>query len=161
MNKRNDILAELWNSKEVNDAIKKMKPVELQEDLKSEVFLIIAELNEEKLYNLYDKGQIKYYIVKIILNLATGTDKRYYGKYRNFVEYVEKDIEDVKHNDIIDIAVAEYNKLYWYDKEIMRLYAEKFNHNAKNLSRETGIPYMSIIRTINKIKQQLKKQIRK
>lgn len=154
-------MSELWNSKEVNDAIKKMKPVELQQDLKSEVFLIIAELNEEKLFTLYDKGQIKFYMVKIILNLATGTDKRYYGKYRNFVEYVEKDIADTPQNDITDIAIAEYNKLYWYDKEIMRLYSEEFNQNAKELSRATGIPYMSIIRTINKIKQQLKKQIRK
>lgn len=138
-----------------------MKPIELQQDLKSEVFLIIAELNEEKLFTLYDKGQIKFYMVKIILNLATGTDKRYYGKYRNFVEYVEKDIADTPQNDIIDIAIEEYNKLYWYDKEIMRLYSEEFNQNAKELSRATGIPYMSIIRTINKIKQQLKKQIRK
>jgi len=159
-NIKNDILTELWNSKEVNDAIKKMHPVDLQEDLKSEVFLIIAELPDDKLINLYEKGYIKFYMVRIILNLATGTDKRYYGKYRNFVEYVEKDKEDVKDIDLTEDVVKQVNNLYWYEKEILHLYAIEFNQNAKELSRAIGIPYMSIIRTINKIKQELKKNIR-
>jgi len=161
LNKRNNILEELWSSKEVNDAIKKMQPVELQEDLKSEVFLIIAELPEDKLINLYDSNGLKFYMVRIILNLATGTDKRYYGKYRNFVEYKQVDMAEEIDNDIIDKAVVEFNKLYWYDKEIFTLYIERFNSNAKELSRATGIPYMSIIRTINKIKKELKTIIRK
>lgn len=138
-----------------------MQPIELQEDLKSEVFLIIAELSEEKLISLYESNGIKFYMVRIILNLATSTDKRYYGKYRNFVEYKEKDIADEEQNDIIDITLTQFNDLYWYDKEILRLYSDEFNQNAKELSRATGIPYMSIIRTLNKIKNELKKKIRK
>jgi len=51
-------------------------------------------------------------------------------------------------------------KLHWYQKEILRLYALDFNKNAKELSRQTGIPYMSIIRTLKQTKTELKKNIR-
>jgi len=158
---RNDILAELWNSKEVNDAIKKMHPKELQEDLKSEVFLILAELDATKLIDLYEKKQIKFYMVRIMLNLVQSTDKKFYGKYRNFVEYVEVEREDVKENDLTENITNVFEQLYWYQKEILRLYTYQFNKNAKELSRQTGIPYMSIIRTLNQIKKELKHQLRK
>lgn len=158
---RNDILTELWNSKEVNDAIKKMHPKELQEDLKSEVFLILAELDEIKLIDLYEKKQIKFYMVRIMLNLVQSTDKKFYGKYRNFVEYVEVEREDVKESDLTENITNVFEQLYWYQKEILRLYTYQFNKNAKELSRQTGIPYMSIIRTLNQIKKELKHQLRK
>ncbi len=158
---RNDILAELWNSKEVNDAIKKMHPKELQEDLKSEVFLILAELDATKLIDLYEKKQIKFYMVRIMLNLVQSTDKKFYGKYRNFVEYIEVEKEDVKENDLTENITNVFEQLYWYQKEILRLYTYQFNKNAKELSRQTGIPYMSIIRTLNQIKKELKQQLRK
>lgn len=158
---RNDILTELWNSKEVNDAIKKMHPKELQEDLKSEVFLILAELDATKLIDLYEKKQIKFYMVRIMLNLVQSTDKKFYGKYRNFVEYIEVEKEDVKENDLTENIINVFEQLYWYQKEILRLYTYQFNKNAKELSRQTGIPYMSIIRTLNQIKKELKHQLRK
>lgn len=158
---RNDILTELWNSKEVNDAIKKMHPKELQEDLKSEVFLILAELDATKLIDLYEKKQIKFYMVRIMLNLVQSTDKKFYGKYRNFVEYIEVEKEDVKENDLTENITNVFEQLYWYQKEILRLYTYQFNKNAKELSRQTGIPYMSIIRTLNQIKKELKHQLRK
>jgi len=158
---RNNILIELWDSAEVNAAISKMHPKELQEDLKSEVFLILAELDEKKLIDLYEKKQIKFYMVRIMLNLVQSTDKKFYGKYRNFVEYVEVEKEDVKEDDISDNITKAFESLYWYQREILRLYTYQFDKNAKELSRQTGIPYMSIIRTLNQIKKELKKELRK
>jgi len=137
-----------------------MHPKELQEDLKSEVFLILAELDATKLIDLYEKKQIKFYMVRIMLNLVQSTDKKFYGKYRNF-EYVEVEREDVKENDLTENITNVFEQLYWYQKEILRLYTYQFNKNAKELSRQTGIPYMSIIRTLNQIKKELKHQLRK
>ena len=59
------------------------------------------------------------------------------------------------------IEVMDYiESLYWYQKEILKLYTFDFNKNAKELSRQTGIPYMSLIRTLNQTKKELKKKIR-
>ena len=155
------ILEEFYNSVEVNDAISKMHPVELQEDLKGELFLILAELPEEKLIGLYEAKQLRFYVVRVMLNLVRSTDKKFYAKYRNFVEYEEKEIADEQQTDPTEFISKYFESLYWYEKELLRLYTFEFNRNARQLSRATGIPYMSIIRTLNKTKQDLKSKIRK
>lgn len=160
-NTRNDILVEFWESKEVNAAIGKMHPVELQEDLKSELFLILAEMPEDKLKDLYKKQQLKFYIVRIMLNLVQSTDKKFYKKFRDFVEYIPQEKIEPEETDLTKDVTEYFEQLYWYNKEILRLYTFEFDKNAKELSRKTGIPYMSIIRTLNQTKNQLKKAIRK
>lgn len=137
-----------------------MHPIELQNELKSELFLILCELNEDKLIDLYKKNELKFYAVKIMLNLVRSTDKKFYKKFRNFTEYVEIEKPDVKDEHIEGVMDC-FESLYWYQKEIMRLYTFEFNCNAKELSRATGIPYMSLIRTLNQTKKELKKLIRK
>ena len=160
-NLRSKILTEFYNSIEVNDAISKMHPVELQDDLKGELFLILAELPEEKLIGLYQAKQLRFYVVRVMLNLVRSTDKKFYTKYRNFVEYEEREVADEKQSDPTEFITNYFEGLYWYEKELLRLYTFEFNRNARQLSRATGIPYMSIIRTLNKTKQDLKSKIRK
>ena len=155
---RNAIISELWSSGDLNEALKKMKPVEIQEDLKSELFLIICEIDESKLIDLYDKKQLKFYIVRIMLNLVQSSKNKFFKNYRNFEEYNETEKPDEQDEPI---EVMDYiESLYWYQKEILKLYTFDFNKNAKELSRQTGIPYMSLIRTLNQTKKELKKKIR-
>lgn len=155
---RNGIIAELWDSKDLNDTLKKKKPVEIQEDLKSELFLIICEIEENKLLELYNRKELKFYIVRIMLNLVQSSKNNFYKNYRNFQEYNEEE----KPDEIDEpIEIMQYIEgLYWYQKEILKLYTFHFNKNAKELSRKTGIPYMSLIRTLNQTKKELKKKIR-
>jgi hypothetical protein len=137
-----------------------MHPVELQEELKSELFLRIAEIPEEKLIDLYNKKQLRFYVVRIMLNLIRSTDHKFYKKFRNFVEYVPIEVVEQEQLDVTNIVKEHYESLYWYEKEIFRLYTFEFNCNAKKLSIALGIPYISVVRTINKIKQDLKTKIR-
>ena len=157
---RNEILIEFWKSEEVNNAFSKMHPIELQDDLKAEVFLILCEMPETKLIDLYDKKQLRFYLVRIMLNLIQSTDKKFYQKYRNFTELVGYEKKDEEYNEEIIKVNEHIENLYWYKQEIFRLYTFEFNKNARELSKNTGIHYMSIIRTLNQIKQELKKKIR-
>jgi hypothetical protein len=157
---RNEILIEFWKSDEVNNAFSKMHPIELQDDLKAEVFLILCEMPEAKLIDLYDKKQLRFYLVRIMLNLIQSTDKKFYQKYRNFTELVGYEKKDEEYNEDIINVNEHIENLYWYKQEIFRLYTFEFNKNARELSKNTGIHYMSIIRTLNQIKQELKKKIR-
>lgn len=137
-----------------------MHPIELQDDLKSEVFLILAELPEEKLIGLYDRKELRFYIVRVMLNLVQNANNQFFKQYRNFVEYTPKEIEEAVEFDVSTIVQISVDNLHWYKKELLRLYTEEFNCNAKALSRDTGIPYMSIIRTLNITKSELKSKIR-
>ena len=157
---RNEILTEFWLSEEVNKAFSKMHPIELQDDLKSEVFLILAELPEEKIIGLYDRKELRFYIVRIMLNLVQNSNNQFFKQYRNFVEYTQKEIIEQVQEDLTDKVNLSLVDLHWYKKELLRAYTEDFKCNAKALSRDTGIPYMSIIRTLNITKSELKSKIR-
>ena len=161
---KNKILAEYWTLKEVNDAFAKMQPEELQYDLKAEVFLVLCEMNEEKLIGMYERNELKFYIVRVMLNMIKSDRSNFYKSYRNYTEYVDNDTEaivDFDKLDLVDKLEKNLEGLHWYNKEILKLYAIDFKKNAKELSRKTGIPYMSIVRTINKTKKQMKTNIRK
>ena len=80
---KNEILAQYWTSKEVNDAFDKMHPEELRYDLKAEVFLVLCEMNDNKLEGLFKRNELKFYIVRIMLNMIKSDRSTFYKNYRN------------------------------------------------------------------------------
>lgn len=203
---KNKILAEYWTLKEVNDAFAKMHPEELQYDLKAEVFLVLCEMNEEKLIGLYERNELKFYIVRIMLNMIKSDRSTFYKNYRNYTEFIDPDyvkndgkdpsfnnywkyvdfiekkdrktfykkksnnteyidtdhfLDNDDRTNLFEKLETNMNGLHWYNATLFKLYAIDFKKNAKELSRKTGIPYMSIVRTINKTKKQMKTNIRK
>jgi hypothetical protein len=160
---RNKIITEFWESKSVNEAFEKMQPVELQADLKAEVFLILCEMEEEKLIGLYERNELKYYMVRIMLNMIKSDRSSFFKNYRNYVELLENDVEVIEADpsETYEKIELHLQNLHWYNRELFKLYALDFKKNAKELSRKTGIPYMSIVRSINKTKAEIKKNIKK
>ena len=158
---KNKIIEQYWLDKEVNEAFLKMQPEELQYDLKVEVFMILLEMDDIKLFGLYERNEIRFYIVRTMLNMIKSGRSGFWKKYRNYTEYNGREIAEVENVSVIDIMEQGIEKLHWYQKEILSLYTFNFNKNAKELSRQTGIPYMSIIRTLKQTKTELKKHIRK
>ena len=158
---KNKIIEQYWLNDEVNQAFAKMQPEELQYDLKVEVFMVLLEMDDEKLFGLYQRGEIRFYIVRTMLNMIKSDRSQFWKKYRNYTEYEDNEKAEVEQNSVIDIMENGIEKLHWYQKEILNLYTFEFNKNAKELSRKTGIPYMSIIRTLKQTKNELKKHIRK
>lgn len=158
---KNKIIEEYWLNEEVNQAFAKMQPELLQYDLKVEVFMVLLEMEKEKLFGLYERNEIRFYIVRTMLNMIKSDRSQFWKKYRNYTEYEDNDNADIEQNSVIDIMEKGIENLHWYQKQILNLYTFEFNKNAKELSRKTGIPYMSIIRTLKQTKNELKKHIRK
>jgi len=158
---KNKIIEQYWLNDEVNQAFAKMQPEELQYDLKVEVFMVLLEMDDAKLFGLYERNEIRFYIVRTMLNMIKSDRSQFWKKYRNYTEYNGKEVVEVENNSVINVMEKGIEKLHWYQKEILRLYTFEFNKNAKELSRQTGIPYMSIIRTLKQTKTELKKYIRK
>lgn len=159
---RNQIIANLWTSKEVNQAFEKMQPEDLQYDLKAEVFMVLLEMPEDKLLGMYERGEIRFFLVRIMLNMIKSDRSGFWKKYRNYVELNVCEQKEETYDETIFANLEEsLSEIHWYQKQLFDLYAKEFNRNAKELSIATGIPYMSVIRTLKQTKQELRKKIRK
>lgn len=162
MNKRELIIQEMYLSTDINDAIGKMNPIDLQDDLRQEVFLVLCEMDETKLFEMYEQGYLKYFIVRTILNMAKSDRSNFYKKFRHVYQEipVHYEIQKEEYNeDLINKLEKGLGVLHWYEAELLKLYAS----NGKNLlaiSRETKIPYRSLIKTIRKAKILMKYKIR-
>jgi hypothetical protein len=156
---RNSIIIQLWDSTELKDAISKMQPEELQEDLRSELFKVLCEMDEDKLIDMYKRNVLKFYLVRTMINMMQSNTSQFYRTYRKPLNQEIK-LHD-RDEDLLNKVEDELSKMHWYKAELLRVYAIKHNCNAKELSRVTGIPYMSIHRELKLTKRELKKQLRK
>jgi hypothetical protein len=163
---KNEIVAELYGSKEFNDCIGKMEPEHLRDDLKAEVTLILLETEERKLMEIYAAGALKFYTVRIILNLIQSKTSLFYKRYRQqvteitdrFMAEEQQDIEErMTREDMEDEAMKEIDNLYWYNAGIVKLYLKHGNYRA--IEEDTGIPYSSAYKTIKKSFQEIKQKV--
>ena len=156
---RNSIIIQLWDSTELKDAISKMQPEELQDDLRSELFKVLCEMDEDKLVDMYKRNVIKFYLVRTMLNMMQSNTSQFYRTYRKPLQQ-EINIYD-RDEELLNKLETELNKLHWFSLDLLKLYAINHNCNAKELSRVTGIPYMTIHRVLKMTKKELKKKLRK
>lgn len=159
---RQGIITELYNSADINNAIGKMQPFELQDDLRQEVFMVLCEMEEARLFQMYSEGYLKYFIVRTILNMAKSDRSNFHKKFRQVYSEIPVSYEVTKeeyNEDVILRLEKGMEVLHWYERELLSLYA----NNGKNLlaiSRETKIPYRSLLKTIRKARMLLKYKIR-
>lgn len=160
--KREQVISEFYQSRDINNAIAKLQPVELQDDLRQEVFLVLCEMDEARLLKMYDDGFLKYFIVRTILNMMKSNTSRFYNTFRKgFQELTNQDVVKVDEYDEELLVKLEKSMtvLHWYEKEIFRLYSQN-GQNILALSRDTKIPYRSLVKTIKKVKILLKYKIK-
>lgn len=162
---KNEIITKLYIDKDIAEAIGKMNPVELQDDLRSEMFLVLCEMPEERLLNMHEQGFLKFYLVRTMLSMIKSDRSTFHNKYRKvYTEWTEANDRPDESNHVSSLELNEkLNKalepLHWYEKKVLEEYAE----NGKNilaLSRATDIPYRSLMKTIKKVKTFVKYKIR-
>lgn len=76
----------------IKEIIKNIAPADPDnEDLIQDVALVVLEKPPEFISELYDKGQLKYYIARVIMNNLFSASSPYYCKYK-------------KHRNTLDIS---------------------------------------------------------
>lgn len=163
---KNEIIEELFLSREFNDCISRMEPDHLRSDLRAEVILILLETDEKKLLEIHSKGGLKFYTVRIIINLIQSKTSLFYKRYRQkvaeltdrFLAEEEPDFEErATREGIEDKAINEIDNLYWYNGGMVKLYMQHGNYRA--IEKDTGIPYSSAYKTIQKSFQEIKQRV--
>lgn len=163
---RSQIIEQLFLSKNFNDCINKMDPDYLREDLKQEIILIVCEWDDDKIINLHNRGELEFFVVRVIINQIKSNTSPFAKKYRTFNEQLpDNDIMDdcaeIENQQLQELkesfAVAELDKLPWYNKGLIQLYLKHGNYRA--IEKLTGIPFVSCYKTIKKSLNSIKQKI--
>lgn len=152
----------MYRDPDVAAAIGKMDPPELRDDLRQEIFLALSELDEERLVNMHREGWLKWYVVRMMLNMIKSDRSTFYNRFRRgFDEIgdVAERIPDEATEGGQESITGHLSGLHWYERKLIEIYSEN-GRNVAKISRETGIPYRSLFKTIKKTKRTLAKDIK-
>jgi len=161
----------------LSDSYPKFKEVALNicndEDKASDVVQMTMEavlkMPKETLQDIYDKGGLLWYVIRIInLNIKSKTS-RYYYKYNKYYERVDGNTTSDSSPDTYSVerstthirldAIDELLKdMYWYDRELFTTYY-KGGYTLDTLAEQTGISRTSIFHTIKRVKEYIKDNI--
>lgn len=157
---REAVLTKLYSDESIDKAINKMEPDHLREDLKQEIFLVLCEMDEEKLLNIYNKGHMNFFIVRTMLNMIKSKTSHFYFKFRNFIEYnhtKEQPYIEYEEAQAIDLDKCfGKTRQELYERDMLLYYTYTFDKSALKLSEATKIPYVTVLRTIKIAKCKVK-----
>lgn len=60
------------------------------DDFVQEIYLILLEYDQEKLEAIYEKGDINFFLTRVIKNQWCSTTSPFYRKYRKYYEYADE-----------------------------------------------------------------------
>jgi DNA-directed RNA polymerase specialized sigma24 family protein len=152
----------MYEDPDIAMAIGKMDPPDLRDDLRQEIFLVLAEMNEALLIQRFNEGWLKYYIVRTMLNMIKSDRSTFYNRFRRGFEElgdIGERLQDEGQEEAEKSIEGHLSALHWYERKLIEIYSEN-GRNVAKISRETGIPYRSLFKTIKKTKAILKAEIK-
>ena len=76
-------------------------PFDCPEDLIQDVYLLLLQKDEDLIVNLYNKGELGYYILKVVRNQLLSVNSKYYYTYIKFGSHSDE-LEKGAHISIED-----------------------------------------------------------
>lgn len=160
---RNEIITEYYNDKGVNDALINLCPQHLRADLKQHIFLILSEKTEGEVTAMHFKGQLRFFIVRIIINSIRGNGRSDFAKlFRSHEELIDEPIvyeENYDHDKdrLLNQCEAAAQELYWYNQTLLQEYLRVGSY--RKVADLIGIPTMAVYDAITKAKQEIKEKV--
>lgn len=131
----NKILLLLENSASFNKYIDSVHPSDLQQDLKSEVYLILADKKVEVLEQLVKDNKVEQFAVAIAKTQIQSTSSPFYVKYRKALP-IQKQLDSYDELDIKTLRAV--------DSELINALVNT-GGSVKKLSDNTGIYYKALL----------------
>jgi len=131
----NKILLILEQSASFNKYIDSVHPSDLQQDLKSEVYLILAEKKPAVLEQLVNDNKVEQFAVAIAKTQIQSTNSAFYIKYRKPLP-MQKQMDSYQEMDIATLRAV--------DDELVSALVN-VGCNVKKLSNQTKIPYKALL----------------
>lgn len=163
---REEILNQVSQDKEYRKICNSIaKGTNLANDLYQEMFIILCELDEEKLKAYHGEGYLRFYTYRAMYYQFTSPHKEFYKNYRQKYTPIPQDltVEDTcDYDPQIDIALNAIEQalsaIGHYEETLMKEYLKAGSY--RKLEALTTIPYKSICNTINDTKKKIREQLK-
>ena len=142
------------------------------DDLLHECILAMYQYPPEELQSIKENGRLFFFGARIMANMYHSKTSRYYYKIKkynqqhidqsdtNLDEFIFTNEQSKEHIDMIHNILDD---MYWYDRELFKLYYFGDNNGSKftytSLANRTGISRRSIFYTIKNVKKHIKKKM--
>ena len=149
-------------------------PAKDLDDVTQEVFMSLYQ-DTDRLEQLIKDKKIKWYFIRLCKNNYYSKTSKYYYKYNrpykdisfhsdlmlHNLKITQENLYLIEDSDVINDILSE---LYWYDRELFRLYVLGDNDGKRytysSLSKKTKISRMNIYITIKKVKEYIKERLK-
>ena len=127
----NKIVEDLLNNKKFMEALTNICPdKKYKDDLLQEFCLILLEYDKTKLQAIYEKGDMLYFGIRILLNQYKSKNSPFYKKYKKpFVEmrddiFILDELVDDRNYELIKFRINELlnSGVFWKDAHLFKIY---------------------------------------
>lgn len=166
----NEIITQLYQSKEINELISKIEPESVRDDLKQEFALTLLNYDCDKLKKIQSEGNLIGFALKIVWNMSTWNYNDFYKTYKKnnmdkAIEYMKSLIPSKVEFSEAVLAKRILNKKLDIDPNqahesmIFQKYVEL--RSCKKVADFFGVPSIHVFEVVRKMKKELKKEINK
>ena len=136
-----------------------------QEDLKSELFAVLCEKEQNLICELHEKNQLMYYATAIVQKMIFQPKNKFNRRYRSqSYEYSEailnqpyEESQYDKEQDLSKMETAIEKDLHWVEQSVLKLHQDL--GSIERVSKETKISQRQIERIYKKSKEKIKTAI--
>lgn len=166
-------IMELYKTGEIMRACERItQGNQLAQDLAQETMLILLQKPPSQINGMHQRKELRWYTTRLIMILWRGGWSDFSVKYRQFEPILETEpnqtqTQDQEYNHTIDrlIEIMETEMDSWakqdaypYDKNLLIEVTQA--GSMTQVSKETKIPYRSVVWTIEKAKNKIKKRLK-
>ena len=86
----------------LEDILKNFKiPENYHDDLLQEIYLILLQYSQEKIEQIFNNGDMKFFLVKIVKNQYFSRNSPFYSKYKKFNQLRDENIS-INHSEEVE-----------------------------------------------------------
>ena len=166
MNECYGYIDKLFREKDLNRLLENIEPIELQDDLKQELAIILLKYDCDKLKSIIFDGKLIGFVNNILWNLATQSNNVFIRTYRKqdiecAIEYFNRlENREIFAGRIADKHLEKKMKQSAKDAHeaiIFRKFVEL--RNMKEVAKYFNIPHKHVFIVVTNVKKELKERI--
>ena len=162
----------------MSDKITSCKYVD-SDDLLHDTILALYDSDKEKINKLIEKGELIFWIARIMINQYHSKTSPYFKKYRKYYKNIDErfilgtwqdqyinntperihriiDEDGVKLKKQLEKDIERIDKklkeIHWFDSEVFRIY-HQMDFSLNQMEKETGINRNTLYKSITKVKK--------